>query len=107
MCPENSKVLMSANTGFSWKWANRQAINRNEKVELALPKIKLPERNTSIYLAPPINVYFQELTGVIKWSMPLEAQIKSMNDELEKEIAISIKKTSFIKCLKSDNEKTK
>ena len=39
--------------------------------------------------------------------MPLEAQIKNMNDELEKEIGISIKKTSFIKCLNSDNEKIK
>jgi len=51
---------MSANPGFLWKWTNREAIADNEQVELALPKIKLPENRSKLFIAPPMNVYFTE-----------------------------------------------
>ena len=79
---------MSANTGFGWKWSNRQAIFNNEQVELALPKIKLLDNQSSTFMAPPMNIYFTENTGIYKWSTPLEAQLKNMFEDLEKEIEI-------------------
>ena len=73
MFPKDQKNLMSANTGFLWKWSNKEAISDNEQVELALPKIKLPDNRSKLFVAPPINIYFNENTGIYRWSTPLEA----------------------------------